>query len=146
MYDDDLGAPVSHPTLFGYGFWLLGFTGAHRFYFGKPVTGAIWLFTGGLFLIGWIIDLFLIPAMADEAKRRYPVGQTDYTIAWLLVTFLGIFGVHRLYMGKLITGIIYLLTGGLFFVGVIYDICTLNDQIAEVNHGSNHAHRTAMGI
>ena len=37
-------------------------------------------------------------------------------------------------MGKFITGLIYLLTGGLFFVGVLYDFWTLNSQISEVNH------------
>ncbi|MFG0262037.1 MAG: TM2 domain-containing protein, partial [Novipirellula sp. JB048] len=62
-------ADVSHPALVGYLFWILGFVGAHRFYFGKPLTGILWFFTGGIFLVGWIIDFFLIPAMADEANR-----------------------------------------------------------------------------
>lgn len=44
------------------------------------------------------------------------------------------FGVHRMYMGKWITGIIYLLTGGLFLIGVLYDFWTLNSQISERNH------------
>ena len=51
----------THPALVGYLFWILGFTGAHRFYFGKPLTGILWFFTGGLFLIGWIVDIFIIP-------------------------------------------------------------------------------------
>jgi len=57
----------------------------------------------------------------------------DYSVAWVLLTFFGIFGVHRLYMGKLFTGIIYLFTGGLFVVGVLYDFWTLNDQITIIN-------------
>jgi hypothetical protein len=36
-------------------------------------------------------------------------------------------------MGKVITGIIWLLTGGLFFVGWLYDLWTLNDQVSEIN-------------
>lgn len=126
-------APPTHPVLAGYLFWLLGFIGAHRFYFGKPLTGVLWFFTGGLFLIGWIVDLFLIPAMAEEASRRYPRGRVDYTVAWVLHLFLGIFGVHRIYMGKLITGVIYLCTGAILGIGLIYDTLTLNEQVAELN-------------
>ena len=123
----------THPALIGYGLWILGFTGAHRFYFGKPLTGALWFFTGGLLLIGWIVDFFFIPAMAESANRRYRPGQIDYSVAWLLHLFLGIFGVHRFYMGKIVTGVIYLLTGGLFGIGYIYDTVTLNEQIEELN-------------
>ena len=38
-----------------------------------------------------------------------------------------------MYMGKWLTGILYLLTGGLFVVGWAYDFCTLNTQITEIN-------------
>jgi len=53
--------------------WLLcfaGFFGVHRFYAGKWVTGLLWLFTGGLLLVGQIVDLFLIPGMIDRKNRR----------------------------------------------------------------------------
>ncbi len=38
----------------------LGFLGVHRFYVGKSGTGILWLFTGGLCYIGWIVDIILI--------------------------------------------------------------------------------------
>lgn len=57
----------THSKVVGYILWIFGFLGAHRFYYGKPVTGTIWLFTLGLFGIGWLIDLFLIPSMDREA-------------------------------------------------------------------------------
>ena len=124
----------THSKVIGYLLWIFGFTGAHRFYYGKPISGTIWFFTGGLFLIGWIVDLFLIPGMDRQADRRFVAGNTGYTVAWLLLTFLGLFGVHRFYLGKWGTGILYLLTGGLLFIGVLYDFWTLNQQVSEVNN------------
>ncbi|MGB7327872.1 MAG: TM2 domain-containing protein [Rubripirellula sp.] len=123
----------THPVIVGYLFWILGFVGAHRFYFGKPLTGFLWFFTGGLFLVGWIVDLFLIPSMAEEANHRFRPGEVDYTLGWVLHIFLGLFGAHRFYMGKIVTGVVYLLTGGLFGIGYVYDTLTLNEQIDEIN-------------
>jgi len=123
----------THTPLIGYLLWLFGFTGAHRFYYGRPVSGTIYFFTLGLFLIGWLVDLFLIPGMDRDADLRFIAGPLDYNVAWILLTFLGLFGVHRMYMGKWPTGILYLLTGGLFGVGYIYDYWTLNDQLSELN-------------
>ncbi|QQE88629.1 TM2 domain-containing protein [Azotobacter chroococcum] len=120
----------THSKLVGYLLWIFGFLGAHRFYYGRPLTGTIWFFTLGLLGIGWLIDLFLIPSMDREADLRFHAGSTDYNIAWLLLTFLGIFGVHRMYLGKWLTGLLYLLTGGLFLIGVLYDFWTLNEQVS----------------
>jgi TM2 domain-containing membrane protein YozV len=117
----------------GYALWILGFTGAHRFYYGKPVTGTIWFFTLGLLGIGWLIDLFLIPSMDRQADFRFHDGPINYSVAWILLTFLGLFGVHRMYMGKWLTGLLYLVTLGLFGLGWLYDYWTLNDQITVVN-------------
>ena len=123
----------THNIIIGYLLWIFGFLGAHRFYYGKPVTGTIYFFTLGLLGIGWLIDLFLIPSMDRKADIKYIQGDIDYDISWLLLTFLGLLGVHRMYMGKWITGIIYLLTGALLGLGYIYDYWTLNRQINELN-------------
>ena len=123
----------THSKAIGYILWLFGFTGSHRFYFGRPISGTIYFFTFGLFLIGWIVDLFLIPSMDREADVKFREGRIDYNLAWILLTFLGIFGVHRMYMGKWVSGILYFLTGGLFLIGYVYDYWTLNDQIAMIN-------------
>ena len=124
----------THSKAIGYILWIFGFTGAHRFYYGKPISGTIYFFTLGLLFIGWIIDLFLIPGMDRNADLRYSEGPVDYTIGWILLTFLGILGIHRFYMGKWLTGIVYFLSGGLFLVGYVYDYWTLNDQISEINN------------
>jgi len=130
------GTPNSHNLLIGYLLWIFGFMGAHRFYYGKPVSGTIWFFTLGLFFIGWIVDLFLIPSMDRQADRRFTTGVKDYNITWILLTFVGVLGIHRFYMEKWVTGIIYLFTGGLFLIGIIYDYWTLNDQLAEINQST----------
>lgn len=123
----------SHSILMGYILWIFGFTGSHRFYYGKPISGTIYFFTLGLLFIGWFIDLFLIPSLSRKADLRYESGKINYNIAWILLTFLGLLGIHRFYMGKWISGVIYLLTIGIFGIGYIYDYWTLNDQITIIN-------------
>lgn len=126
----------THSKIIGYILWIFGFMGAHRFYFGRPVSATIYFFTLGIFLIGWIVDLFLIPGMDRTADFKYSSGNKDYRVSWILLTFLGIFGIHRFYLGKWITGLIWLLTGGLLLLGLLYDLWTLNEQIDEVNRGA----------
>lgn len=126
----------THSKAVGYLLWIFGFTGAHRFYYGRQLTGLIWFFTLGLFGIGWLVDLFLIPSMDREAGRRYTRGRYDYSAAWILQTFLGVFGIHRFYLGKIGTGVLWLLTGGLLGIGYIYDFFTLNEQVDERNRAA----------
>lgn len=125
----------SHSLTIGYVLWIFGFLGSHRFYYGKPISGTIYFFTLGLLFVGWIVDLFLIPGMDRDADLRFTPGPLDYNIAWLLLIFVGVFGVHRFYMGKWLTGLLYLCTGGLFLVGIVYDMWTLNDQVTLINSG-----------
>jgi TM2 domain-containing membrane protein YozV len=123
----------THSKTIGYLLWIFGFTGSHRFYYGKPITGTIWFFTLGLLGIGWLIDLFLIPGMDRQADFRFQNGPINYSVAWILLTFLGLFGVHRMYMGKWLIGILYLLTAGLVGLGYLYDYWTLNSQVDALN-------------
>lgn len=129
----------THSLILGYALWIFGFTGAHRFYYGKPVTGTLWFFTLGLLGVGWLIDIFLIPAMDRHADLRFHSGPLDYNVAWLLLTFLGLLGVHRFYQRKWITGVLYFFTGGLFLLGVLYDFWTLNDQLSVSNRRAGQA-------
>lgn len=123
----------THSKTIGYLLWIFGFMGAHRFYYGKQLTGTLWFFTLGLLGVGWIIDLFLIPSMDREADARFRGGSKDHTVAWILLTFLGVLGIHRFYLGKWLSGLVWLLTGALFGLGWLYDLWTLNDQVSEAN-------------
>ncbi len=46
-------------------------------------------------------------------------------VSFLLCLFLGILGIHKFYEGRILFGIIYLCTGGLFGIGVIVDLIIL---------------------
>lgn len=123
----------THSLWMGYALWLFGFLGAHRFYYGKRASGLLYFFTLGLLGIGWIVDLFLMSSLKKDAAANYYEGSYDYDVAWLLQTFLGVFGVHRMYLGKLVTGLVWLLTAGLFGFGYVYDYLTLNEQVSDAN-------------
>ena len=64
---------------------------------------------------------------------RYNVGFAY--LLWLFSGF-GALGFHRFYLGKVGTGILWLCTGGMFGVGMIYDAVTLPKQVHEANVGA----------
>ena len=90
----------THSLLVGYLLWIFGFLGAHRFYFGRPISGTVYLFTFGLLGIGWIVDLFLMPKLEAEADRSFASGPINYTAAWVLLVFVGPLGVAPVLPGK----------------------------------------------
>ena len=123
----------THHDVIGYLLWFIRLYRISSIYFGKPVSGTIYFCTFGLFLVGWIVDLFLIASMDREADSKFVAGNYDYTIAWICLTFGGLFGIHRFYLGKWLSGLLYLATGGFFFVGYLYDFWTLNEQVSAAN-------------
>lgn len=73
-------------TPIAYLLWLfsfVGFAGIHRFYNGKWITGILWLLTGGLLLVGTIVDLFLIPGMVEKSNLRTRVGELERERAYV---------------------------------------------------------------
>ena len=117
MHASDEMINDTHSLLVGYLLWIFGFLGAHRFYFGRPVSGTVYLFTFGLLGIGWLVDLFLMPSLERQADSSYAVGAINYTVTWVLLVFLGPLGLHRFYLGKPWTGLLFLLTCGIFYRG-----------------------------
>jgi len=60
---------------------LFGICGLHRFYAGQIVWGIVYLCTFGLFGIGQLIDLVLVPGMVktrnDQLRRQYLAEWSD---------------------------------------------------------------------
>lgn len=57
------------------------------------------------------------PALPEDSASR-----KSRLVALLLCIFLGVIGVHRYYIGKIGTGVIWTLTAGCIYVGWIIDI------------------------
>ena len=49
----------------------------------------------------------------------------DKWVSFFLCLFIGVFGAHKFYEGKILLGILYFFTAGLFGIGVVYDLIVL---------------------
>ncbi len=61
------------------------------------------------------------------------VRQKEAGIAYLFWFFLGIFGAHQFYLGKVGRGLFYLFTLGVLGLGVLIDLFTLPSQVRQIN-------------
>lgn len=61
----------------------------------------------------------------QNIARSYAGKRKNKWVALLLCIFLGVLGAHKFYEGKIGMGILYLLTGGLFAIGIIVDFFAL---------------------
>ncbi len=46
-------------------------------------------------------------------------------VSFFLCLFLGVFGAHKFYEGRILLGVLYICTGGLFGIGIIVDLVIL---------------------
>lgn len=59
------------------------------------------------------------------SNNREAVSSNSWVVTLLFVIFLGALGIHRFYVGKIGTGILFLLTGGILGIGWIVDLITI---------------------
>lgn len=71
-------------------------------------------------------ELYVSPKYRSSEDKRVH-------IAYILLIFFGLIGVHKFYLGKAGMGILYIFTVGLFGIGVLIDIFTLNEQTINTN-------------
>jgi TM2 domain-containing membrane protein YozV len=63
--------------------------------------------------------------------------KKDVGVAYLLLIFLGCLGGHKFYIGKIGMGILYILTFGLFGIGLLIDLFILAGQVRQYNENIN---------
>lgn len=95
----------------------------------------MWALTCGLFFVGWLRDLIVILSgegtdakgrrLRSDVSDREGQSEKSLMVAVILCAFLGLLGVHRFYMGKAKTGILWACTLGLGGVGWLTDLCLL---------------------
>ena len=111
----------------------LGIFGAHHFFLKRYLNGGFYVFTLGLFGIGWIFDMFRLPVLferfAADDKHKY---LDEAYIFWFPF---GIFGLHHFYLENKKWGILYACTFGCCCIGWIVDGLRMRQLISKFNKG-----------
>jgi TM2 domain-containing membrane protein YozV len=82
-YSKNLYLKIMYSTGLAYLLWLIGGFGAlgfHRFYLGKIPTGLLWMFTGGLGMVGSVFDFLTLPGQVREANIRQAILDNNVKI------------------------------------------------------------------
>ncbi|MFD2531858.1 TM2 domain-containing protein [Gracilimonas halophila] len=72
-------------------------------------------------------------ALIQEGDIGYKKKSTATAYIFWVLSFFGILGLHRFYLGRTGTGIGWLLTGGLLGFGAVYDLIALPKMVEEQN-------------
>lgn len=71
----------------------------------------------------------------DIRSRRKDAGLL---MALACLGFVGIAGIHRFMLGKVGTGILWLLTVGICWIGTIIDLVNMRSTVAEYNYEAEY--------
>ena len=83
-----------------------------------------------------------INTIANANTNTFPannpmISRKSRLVSFVLCFILGYLGIHRFYVGKIGTGIIYFLTAGLFGFGMIFDLIMILVGSFKDNHGKS---------
>ncbi len=117
-----------------------GFFGTHHFYLGRYGFGFLYLFTFGLFGLGWLADLFRMNHLVKRSnKERKDVFDYESDALYvddayiLALPPLGLFGAHHFYLNRPGWGFLYLFTVGLFGIGWLVDLFRIPLLVRDAN-------------
>lgn len=115
----------------------LGILGAHHFYLRRYVMGTFYLCTGGGFGIGWVVDWFRLKWLTERTNHpeRFPLGHRQKFVddACVYAFPLGFLGTHHFYLERPVWGLLYFVTGGLFGIGWLVDLCRMSCLTDDAN-------------
>ena len=83
------------------------------------VKDNFWNFLFSILVLNSLTGIILPVVMAITVARE---GRKSYVTAYAFLIHWGMLGIHRFYMGRYISGIVWLFTGGLFGIGLFFDI------------------------
>jgi TM2 domain-containing membrane protein YozV len=67
------------------------------------------------------------------------MAQKELWVTYVLWFFGGVLGLHKFYLGKIGWGVLYILTGGLFLIGLLIDLFTIPSQVRDYNQALQKA-------
>jgi len=81
----------------------------------------------------------LMSDMTADQEQQFLISYSgkrqsaEELLLFILLGFVGAAGIHRMLTGQIATGVIYFLTGGLFFIGTIVDLINYRSLATEYN-------------
>jgi len=126
----------------------LGFLGLHHFYLERYGWGVLYLCTFGLLGVGWLVDLFRLKSLVDQANGTTGHIPYKYSLVegYILLVPLGFLGLHHFYLNRPQWGFFYFFTFGIFGLGWFADIFLLPSLVRQSNlkHNAHLNERTPL--